>query len=59
MKLTFWQQFAIMQASSALHSLVRLYGAKYFTAEELAATDIVLDAVTSLPERIHADSAVK
>jgi len=51
--MNFWQQFALMQASSALHAVIRLYGAKYFTPEELAASDMVLDAVTALPERIQ------
>jgi hypothetical protein len=57
--MNFWQQFAITQASAGLHALIRLYGLKYFTPAELEASDIVLDAVTQLPERIHAAEAVQ
>lgn len=51
--MNFWQQFAILQASAALHTLIRLFGQKYLTPEELAASDLVLDAITDLPQRIH------
>ena len=51
--MNFWEQFAITQASAALHALVRKYSAKYFTPEEQAATDTVLDAIVDLPQRVH------
>lgn len=51
--MNFWEQFALYQATAALHTVIRLFGAKYFTPEELAATDIVVDALASLPARIH------
>jgi hypothetical protein len=56
--MNFWEQFAIMQGTSALHVVVRKYGAKYFTPEEMAAADVMLDALTQLPQRIH-DAGLK
>lgn len=50
--MSFWEQFLLSQASSSLHTLVRKYSAKYFTPEEQTAVDVVLDAITALPERI-------
>lgn len=52
--MNFWEQFAIMQAVAALHVVVRKYAGKYFTADELAAADVVLDALADLPSRISA-----
>ncbi len=52
--MNFWEQFAILQASAALHAVVRKYAAKYFSPEELAAAEVVLDALTEIPARIAA-----
>lgn len=52
--MNFWQQLLIAQASAAIHAVVRMFGVKYFTPEELAAFDVVVDALVSLPERVHA-----
>lgn len=49
----FWQQFAIQSAVAALHTVVRRFGQKYLTQEELTAADTVLDGLADLPARIH------
>lgn len=51
--MNFWEQFLLNQASAALHAVVRKYAGKYFTPEELTASDTVLEALVDLPERIH------
>lgn len=51
--MSLWESFAINQALAALHTIVRRYGAKYFTADELTAFDTSIDALAELPERIH------
>jgi hypothetical protein len=51
--MSFWEQFLLAQASSAMHAVIARYAGKYFTPEELQATTIVLDALIQLPERIH------
>ncbi len=51
--MNFWEQFAIAQASIALSTVIHIYGAKYFTAEELAATDVLVRALADLPNRIN------
>ncbi len=51
--MSFWEQFAITTAVAALHTVIRVFGAKYFTPEELTATDVVLDALVDLPKRVH------
>lgn len=50
----FWEQFAIMQAQAALHTIIRKYGKEYFSEEEQTALDITIDALIDLPARIHA-----
>ena len=51
--MNFWEQFAIAQASVALSTVIHIYGAKFFTAEELAATDVLVRALADLPNRIN------
>lgn len=51
--MSFFEQFAILQASAALHALIRRYANKHFSEEEIAASDLVLDAIADLPRRIH------
>lgn len=55
--MSIWEQFAIQQGIAALHTVIRRYGAKYLTADELAAGDVLLDALGELPERVHSASA--
>lgn len=55
--MNFWEQFAILQASAALHAVMRKYASKYFTPEELTAADVVLDALTEIPARTTARRA--
>ena len=52
--MNFWEQFAILQASAALHAVVRKYAAKYFSPDELNAADVVLDALADIPRRVAA-----
>ena len=51
--MNFWEQFLLSQASAALHAIVRKYAGKYFTPEENAGADLILDALVDLPNRIH------
>ncbi len=51
--MNFLQQFAISQAGFFLSQLIGWYGRKYFTSEELAATNTVINALMQLPQRIH------
>ncbi len=51
--MSFFQQMMLSQATAALSATIRWYGAKYFTAPELGAADVVLAALADLPERIH------
>ncbi len=51
--MSFWEQFLVSQASSALHAVISRYGSKYFSADEQAATIVVADALIDLPRRIH------
>lgn len=54
----FWEQFAISQGLASLHTIIRKYGAKYFTQDELAAFDIAIDALGELPQRVHDGNVV-
>jgi hypothetical protein len=51
--MNFWEQFAMYQASAALNTIILKYAASYFTPEEMAACTIALNALSSLPERLH------
>jgi len=51
--MSFFQQFALNSALAALHTVIRQFGAAYLTQEELAASDVLVDALAQLPERIH------
>lgn len=49
--MNFWEQFAIIQAQAALHTLIRKY-VKYFNSAEMQSLDVVIDALIDLPQRI-------
>lgn len=51
--MSFWEQFAIMQATAALHVIVLRYATKYFTPAEQQALNLIIDAIIDLPARIH------
>jgi len=51
--MSFWEQFAIIQAQAAIHVLIMRYAKEYFTAEEQQALTIIAAALIELPERIH------
>lgn len=51
--MNFWQSFALYQLSAALHMLVGYIGARYLKPEEMAAVDVLLNAIVSLPQRLH------
>lgn len=55
--MSFWQQFALAQLSVALHLILSRFGSKYLTEEEIAAADVLLNLVVTLPERIHPSAA--
>ncbi len=55
--MSFWEQFLIAEASSALHALFAQYASKYFTAPENAAFETVFAALADLPRRIHTGTA--
>lgn len=50
--MNFWEQFALSQATAALHVVIRKYGTKYFSPEELTAVDTTVEALVDLPRRI-------
>jgi len=56
--MSFWEQFLLAQASSALHAVVSRYAGKYFTHEEQQAANIVIDALVDLPRRINSGTAL-
>ncbi len=56
--MSFWEQFLISQALSALHTIIRRYGKVYLTNDELAAADVLIDALAELPERISAGKPI-
>lgn len=55
--MNFWQSFALYQLSAALHMLVGYIGARYLKPDELAAVDVLLNAIVSLPQRVHPTAA--
>jgi hypothetical protein len=51
--MNFLQQFAISQAGFFLSQLIGWYGRKYFSTDELAAVNVVINALMQLQQRIH------